>query len=50
MNSNLAILKLALDRASVECACIRLKDGRMLEIDCSCRCWCQLDSATDPQS
>lgn len=38
MNGDFAEIKEVLDEAGVTCACILLKDGRTIEIDCACRC------------
>jgi hypothetical protein len=38
MNDDVAEIQECLGRHGIECACVRFKDGRTLESDCSCRC------------
>jgi hypothetical protein len=38
MNTDIAHITEALMNAMVVCACVRLPDGQVVDIDCSCRC------------
>jgi hypothetical protein len=43
MNDDIAEIQECLGKHDIACACVRFKDGRTLENECSCRCMRLLD-------